>query len=124
MLQDQIFVLVVEDEELVRLVVAEALHDAGIEVMEAEHAEAALSILEQHAAQIDVLFTDIQMPGVMDGLGLAHHTSKHWPGISLLITSARPHPDRTVLPQKSRLLPKPYRHSHVLRGIRELVAAA
>lgn len=121
---DQILVLVAEDEELVRLVITEALRDAGLEVMEAEHAEAALSVLEQHAARIHVLFTDIQMPGSIDGLALAHHTSKNWPRIALLITSARPHPDRAKFPEKSRFLAKPYRHSHVVRNIRELAAAA
>jgi CheY-like chemotaxis protein len=121
---DQILVLVAEDEELVRLVVTEVLRDAGFEVMEAEHAEAALSVLEQHAARVHVLFTDIQMPGPMDGLALAHHTSKNWPRIAMLITSARPHPDRAKFPEKSRFLAKPYSHSHVVHHIRELAAAA
>jgi len=122
--EGQIFVLVVEDEELVRLIVVEALRDAGLEVMEAEHAEAALSVFQRHAARIHVLFTDIQMPGDMDGLALAHHTAKTWPGIALLITSARPRPDQALLPAKSRFVAKPYRHSHVVRHIRELAAAA
>jgi CheY-like chemotaxis protein len=72
---DQTFVLVAEDEELVRSVIVEALLDEGFEVMEAEHAEAALIVLEGHAHRIHVLFTDIQMPGTMDGLALAHHAS-------------------------------------------------
>jgi CheY-like chemotaxis protein len=76
---DQTFVLVAEDEELVRLVIVQALLDEGFEVMEAEHAEAALIVLGSHGRRIHVLFTDIQMPGTMDGLALAHHTSKHWP---------------------------------------------
>ena len=121
---DQILVLVAEDEELVRLVIAEALRDAGLEVMEAEHAEAALSVLEHHAARVHVLFTDIQMPGSMDGLALARHISENWPEIALLITSARPQPDRAMLPEKSRFLAKPYHHSHVVRHVRELAAAA
>src|SRR5271165_1406307 len=87
---DQTFVLVAEDEELVRLVIVQALLDEGFEVMEVEHAESALIVLESHGRRIHVLFTDIQMPGAMDGLALAHHTSKHWPWIGLLVTSARP----------------------------------
>ncbi|MGC1411886.1 MAG: response regulator [Acetobacteraceae bacterium] len=121
---DQILVLVAEDEELVRFVVVEALHDAGFEVIEVEHAESAMGTLQIHAARIHVLFTDIQMPGIMDGLALAHHTAKHWPKIALLITSARPAPERTKLPHKSRFLAKPYRPHHVIRHIRELVASA
>jgi CheY-like chemotaxis protein len=121
---DQTFVLVAEDEELVRLVIVQALLDEGFEVMEAEHAEAALIVLESHARRIHVLFTDTQMPGTMDGLALAHHTAKLWPWIGLLVTSARPHPDRATFPKDSRFLVKPYRHQHVFRHIRELAAAA
>jgi CheY-like chemotaxis protein len=121
---DQILVLVAEDEEIVRLVIVDALEDAGFGVMQVEHAEAALGILHIHAARIHVLFTDIQMPGVMDGLGLAHHTAKNWPKIALLITSARPRPHPSSLPAKSRFVAKPYRHDHVIRHIRELAAAA
>jgi CheY-like chemotaxis protein len=121
---DQILVLVAEDEELVRLVVVEALEDAGFEVLEAEHAEAALGVLQIHATRIHVLFTDIHMPGTMDGLALAHHTAKNWPKIALLVTSARPRPHQRSLPKKCRFLAKPYRHDHLFRHIRELVAAA
>ena len=117
---DQILVLVAEDEETVRLVIVDALEDAGFGVMQVEHAEAALGILHIHAARIHVLFTDIQMPGAMDGLALAHHTSKHWPNIALLITSARPLPHQSEFPEKGRFLAKPYRHHHVIRHIREL----
>jgi hypothetical protein len=82
-----------------------------------------LIVLESRARHIHVLFTDIQMPGTMDGLALAHHTSEHWPWIGLLITSARPHPNRAAFPEKSRFLAKPYQHRHVIRHIRELAAA-
>jgi CheY-like chemotaxis protein len=121
---DQTFVLVAEDEELVRLVIVQALRDEGFEVMEVEHAAAALIVLESQARRIHVLFTDIQMPGTIDGLALAHHTSKHWPWIGLLITSARPRPDRPAFPEESRFLAKPYQHRHVIHHIRELAAAA
>jgi CheY-like chemotaxis protein len=63
----RIVVLLAEDEELLRMVSAEALRDEGFEVMEAEHAEAALKSLHAKASDIHVLFTDIQMPGTMDG---------------------------------------------------------
>jgi CheY-like chemotaxis protein len=121
---DQTFVLVAEDEELVRLVIVQALLDEGFEVLEAEHAEAALIVLESHARRIHVLFTDIQMPGTMDGLALAHHASKHWPWIGLLVTSARSPRDGTAFPEQSRFVAKPYQHRDVVRHIRELAAAA
>ena len=121
---DQTFVLVAEDEELVRSVIVQTLLDEGFKVMEVEHADAALIVLESHGHRIHVLFTDIQMPGIMDGLALAHHTSKHWPRIGLLITSARFCPDLAAFPKKSRFVAKPYRHRHIVRHIRELAAAA
>jgi CheY-like chemotaxis protein len=121
---DQILVLVAEDEELVRLVIVDALEDAGFEVFEAEHAEAALGVLQIHSARIHVLFTDIQMPGTIDGLALAHHTAKNWPKIALLLTSGRPRPRQRSLPEGSRFLGKPYRHDHVIRHLRELAEAA
>jgi CheY-like chemotaxis protein len=120
---DQTFVIVAEDEELVRFVIVEALRDEGFEVMEVEHAEAALVVLASHARRIHVLFTDIQMSGTMDGMALAHHTSTHWPWIGLLVTSAQPHPDRSAFPRKSRFVAKPYEHRDVIRHIRELSAA-
>jgi CheY-like chemotaxis protein len=121
---DQAMVLVAEDEELVRFVIVEALRTEGFEVMEVEHAAAALIVLESHARRIHVLFTDVQMPGTMNGMALAHHTSTHWPWIGLLVTSAQPHPDSTAFPEESRFLAKPYEHRDVIRHIRELAAAA
>ena len=98
---DQTFVLVAEDEELVRLVIAQALRDEGFEVMEVEHAAAALIVLESQARRIHVLFTDIQMPGTIDGLALAHHTSKHWPWIGLLLPRLGPAPIAQHFPRKA-----------------------
>jgi len=107
---DQTSVRVAKDQELVRLIIVQALLDEGFEVMEAERAEAALIVLESHTRRIQVSFTDIQMPGTMDGLAPAHHTSKHWPRIGLLVTSARLDPDRATFPKESRFVAKPYRH--------------
>ncbi len=119
-----VFVLVAEDEELIRTVIVEALQDEGFAVMEVEHAAAAVTMLESHAPSVHVLFTDIQMPGAMDGMALAHHTSTHWPWIGLLVTSARPHPGPKAFPSRSRFLPKPYQHDEVFRHIRELASLA
>jgi two-component system, response regulator PdtaR len=83
-----------------------------------------LGVLLTHAPRIHVLFTDVQMPGPMDGLALAHHASKQWPWIGLLITSGRLGPHReSSLPQTSRFLAKPYDQHHVIGHIRQLVAA-
>ncbi len=118
-----IVVVLAEDEPLIRLAAAQALQAEGFDVMEAGHAEDALTILATHAADIHVLFTDVQMPGTMDGVALAHHTARSWPWIGLLIASGGPQLDR-ALPTASRFLAKPYDHDHVASHIRELAAAS
>jgi two-component system, response regulator PdtaR len=120
---NRIIVLLAEDEDLIRELIAETLRAEGFEVIESQHAEHAFGTLQARADDIHVLFTDIHMPGSLNGLELAHHTARKWPWIALLITSARPAPDRSHMPRKCRFLPKPYRHDHVVRHIRELVAA-
>ena len=117
-----VVILVVEDEELVRDVVVEILTEEGWIVHEAEHADAGLAILEIRFADIHVLLTDVNMPGSMDGLALAHHVHRHWPAIGLIIASGRPKPHVDALPAGARFLPKPYRPSHVIRHVREIAA--
>jgi DNA-binding response OmpR family regulator len=107
-------VIVVEDEFLTRLALVELLTEEGFVAIEAG--------LNEHAADIHVLFTDIHVPGAMDGLDLAHHTRRHWPWIALLITSAVTTPP-TALPKGSRFLSKPYGLRHAVVHVRELLAA-
>jgi DNA-binding NtrC family response regulator len=117
-------VVVAEDELLIRMAVVDTLHEAGFHVLEAEHAEEAIAILELKAPGVHVLFTDVRMPGDMDGVALSHHVKTHWPWIGLLVTSAHATLTEDDLPQGSRFLPKPYHHPHVIDHIRELVEAA
>src|ERR1700722_2479351 len=119
-----VVILIVEDEGPVRSVVVEILAAEGLVVHEAEHADAALAILEIRFAEIHVLLTDINMPGSMDGLALAHHVHRHWPAIGILVASGRPKPKADALPPGARFVPKPWRRAHMLRHIRELTAAA
>ena len=122
-MSDQILVLVVEDEALVRVVLVDVLEEAGFRVIEAEHAAAALEVLELYASQIHVLFTDIHMPGAMNGIELAHHAAASWPKVALLITSAQPYPTQSQMPLNALFLSKPYRHDRVIYHIRELARA-
>jgi two-component system, response regulator PdtaR len=114
-------IVVAEDEPLIRMLVVEVLIQNGFEVLEACHAEAALVHLIARAADIHVLFTDVTMPGTMNGLALAHHTRGHWPWIGLIIASGRP--VLGEMPVGSRFLAKPYLLSHAVRHARELIAA-
>jgi CheY-like chemotaxis protein len=71
--------LVVEDEPLIRMFVAEVLSNAGIEVLEDARADEALTILSENAERVTVVFTDVNMPGSMDGLQLAQRARDSWP---------------------------------------------
>jgi CheY-like chemotaxis protein len=98
--------LVVDDEVLIRLDLAERLEEAGYEVYEASNADEAISILEQHD-QIRLVFTDVQMPGSMDGMHLAHYVRKRWPPTAIVICSANKKPDIKDLPTNTHWLGKP-----------------
>ena len=99
-------VLIVEDEPLVRLNAADMVEDAGWEPLEAADAQDAVAILD--AASVDVLFSDINMPGEMDGVQLASYVHQRWPQIHLVITSGKRYVDEIVLPDHATFLPKPY----------------
>ncbi len=114
-------VLVVEDEELLRSLAVDALRDARFDVLEAGQARDALSILRQRAESIQAVFTDVHMPGEMNGVGLAHAAHRSWPWIGLLIASGQLMPHRDDLPPRSRFLPKPYMLHHVVSHLHALV---
>jgi len=90
------------------------LTEGGFVVIEARHAEEALAALQLQAGAIHLLFTDINMPGPMDGLALAHHVQGAWPHIALLITSGDDKPQHGKLPLGSVFVAKPYDPAHVL----------
>ncbi|HZH51547.1 MAG TPA: response regulator [Microvirga sp.] len=118
---DALVVLVVEDEPLVRMTAADELEDAGFQVLEAANADVALAVLEARSSEIQVLFTDIDMPGSMDGMALAEEVHRRWPHILLLISSgyARPHPD--AIPDHGHFVPKPYRAAAVVQHICQMM---
>jgi CheY-like chemotaxis protein len=100
-------VLVVEDEALIRMNSADVIRDLGFEVMEAADADHAVLLLES-VPEITVLFTDIQMPGTMDGLLLAAVVKDRWPPIGLLITSGKGSPPTADIPAGAQFISKPY----------------
>lgn len=115
-------VLVVEDEPLLRIATLEFLAEAGCEAIEARDADEAIAILERRP-DIHVVFTDIQMPGSMDGLKLAHFVRHRWPPIKIIATSGHVRITVDDLPQGGRFLRKPYTPDEVTDTIRELMAA-
>jgi CheY-like chemotaxis protein len=112
-------VLIVEDEFLLRMDAVDMIEAAGFAVAEAANADQAIEILEARS-DITVIFTDIQMPGSMDGLKLARAVRGRWPPIKIVATSGHVHVSETDMPAGGRFLPKPYSPAQVTGVLREL----
>lgn len=112
-------VLIVEDELLIRMDAIEMIEAAGFDTLEAANADEAIAILATRP-DIHVVFTDIQMPGSMDGVKLAHFVRDRWPPIKIIATSAHIRVQGYELPNGGRFLPKPYTAEEVARHLRDL----
>ncbi len=113
-------ILVVDDEGLLRLHAADMLEEHGFSVIEAESADAAIKVLENRD-DVRLLFTDVQMPGVYDGMDLARQVHARWPNILLVITSGRARPPREEIPDDGRFVSKPYRADELLGEVDDLM---
>jgi two-component system, response regulator PdtaR len=100
-------VLIVEDEPLVRLGAVKMIEEAGFLVLDAANADEAIRILESRT-DIRAIFTDINMPGSMDGLKLAHAVRNRWPPIKIIVTSSRDQVTEQDLPEGGRFFAKTY----------------
>ncbi len=116
-------VLIVEDELLLRTSAVEMIADAGFEVIEAGNADEAIDVLEARR-DITVVFTDIQMPGSMDGLKLARAVRGRWPPIKIIATSGLVDVGEKDLPEGGRFLAKPYSPEAIAGVLWELTRAA
>ena len=116
-------ILVVEDDTLIRLNAADMVRDLGFEVIEAVDSDQAISILERTEG-ISVVFTDVQMPGSMDGLRLVALVRDRWPPVALLITSGRVRPPMEHLPAGARFLAKPYFQDQLKTHLHALTSEA
>lgn len=117
---EALVVLLVEDEPLVRMTAADELEEAGFHVLEAANADVALQVLEAVAAEVQVLFTDVDMPGSLNGMALAEHVNAKWPHIMLLISSGYSAPDPSEIPDHGHFVAKPYVGGTVVRHIHEM----
>jgi DNA-binding NtrC family response regulator len=97
--------LVVDDEVLIRWSTVNNLEDMGYRVLEAATAREAIALLENYP-EIKLVFTDVRMPGTMDGMGLVAEVQKKWPAIKLFVTSG--YPLNSDLPKGATYIPKPY----------------
>ncbi|MDM9627658.1 response regulator [Rhizobium sp. S152] len=105
-------VLVVDDEPLIRFAAVEALEDAGFEVLEAGNADEALVLLQQN--DVDAVFTDVNMPGTTDGLGLMAHVRARSPQTRVIVTSGHVRLGAFDLSSGVSFIPKPYRHDVIV----------
>jgi len=115
-------ILVVEDEALIRLALRETLEDCGFYVVEAASADDAVKYLES-GGEPDLVFTDVRMPGSMDGFGLADWLGKHRPGLPVFIASGdvgMANAARTLCPHE-RMFRKPYEYGAIIPLIRKTI---
>lgn len=117
MSESRALVIIVDDDVFERMGASYTFSDAGYRVLEAENADEALQLLETNA-DVRVLFTDVTMPGSMNGSDLAHRVAQWWPEVGVIITSGRPRPK--ALPSGTKFHAKPYEPANVLQHAREM----
>jgi two-component sensor histidine kinase len=115
-------VLVVEDEMVLRMKAVDIVEDAGFTAVEASNADQALSILESRS-DISLLFTDIQMPGSMDGLKLAHAVHLRWPTIKIILVSGQVRVSDADKPAHSRFFGKPLEVKQMIAELQDMIGA-
>jgi CheY-like chemotaxis protein len=116
-------VLIVEDEMVLRMRAVDMVEDAGYTALEALDAAEAVAILESRS-DVALMCTDIQMPGQMDGLGLAHAVHARWPAIRIIVVSGQLSLPNIDLPPRSRFLGKPLDAGEVITEMRDMIGYA
>ncbi|BCH60358.1 response regulator [Agrobacterium vitis] len=113
-------ILVVEDSPLIRMGAIDLVLSAGYDVLEAGDADEAIRILESRD-DIDLVFTDVQMPGTMDGIKLSHYIRDRWPPVKLIIASGAAILEESMLPGGSRFFSKPYDELTITEAMAQLL---
>jgi len=122
--ESQQTILVVEDDVLVRMPIAQYLRDCGYKVIEASNADEAIQVLLHQETPVDVVFSDIDMPGAVDGFELAKWIREHRPGLDVLLAGTVPRAVESAENLCERgPVPKPYEAQVVHNHIRRLLAA-
>ncbi|TAX33515.1 response regulator [Rhizobium leguminosarum] len=114
-------VLVVEDSTIIRMSAVDLVLSAGYEALEACDADEAIRILESRN-DIDLVFTDVQMPGTMDGIKLSHYIQDRWPPIRLIVASGAAILEERDLPMGSRAFSKPYDNHAITDAMAHLLS--
>lgn len=114
-------VLVVEDDALLRAEAVDLCEEAGFTTYEAKNADQAIRMLERHS-DIRVLFTDVEMPGTMDGLKLAHAVRDRWPPVTIMVTSGRIAVGKDQMPENGLFFAKPYLAKGIIKALNDIAA--
>ena len=114
----------VDDDHLIRLHACDILEEFGFECLAAPAADMALVLLEANAPSVTLLFTDVQMPGKIDGFALARVAAAHWPHIGIVVASGERSPEADDLPASARFVAKPFSVDVVLRHLTEILPEA
>ncbi len=114
-------VLVVEDSPIIRMGAVELVLSAGYEALQARDADEAIRILESRS-DIDLVFTDVQMPGTMDGIRLSHYIRERWPPVKLILASGNAILEESSLPKGSGFFAKPYVDNAIVEAMARLLA--
>jgi len=115
-------VLVVEDSPLILMCALDLVTTAGFEGVGAANADEAIAILEARA-DIHLVFTDVEMPGTIDGVKLAHHIRNRWPPIHLIVASGRTILEESQLPSGAKFFSKPYDNDTIVQEMHTMLAA-
>ncbi|MFP9136629.1 response regulator [Devosia sp. XGJD_8] len=114
-------VLVVEDSTIIRMGAVDLVLAAGYEALQARDADEAIAILESRG-DVDLVFTDVQMPGTMDGIKLAHYIRDRWPPVRLIVASGAAIIEESSLPGGSSFFSKPYDDHAITDAMAPLLA--
>lgn len=114
-------VLVVEDEPLLLWLASEMIEEAGFEVLQASNATIAIATMEDRQ-DVRVVFTDVDMPGGINGIKLAACVRARWPTVQVIVTSGKPWPADEPVPADVEFFSKPYRQNHVLDTVKRMAA--
>ncbi len=117
-------VLIVEDDAEVRSLAATLLEDEQLNVIECESAEAALAIMLIGGREVAMIFADVRLPGVMDGVDLAWEVKLRWPLLPVILTSGLPRERVGDLPLGVDYMPKPWQPLNVLIAAQQALASA
>jgi CheY-like chemotaxis protein len=111
------YAIVVEDDPIIMMETSYILEDAGFRVYESFDGDEAIVHLAEHWESTVLLFSDVDMPGTMNGFALARYVAQHWPAIEIVIASGHVSPDRGDMPDKATFLTKPFNqrtvHQHL-----------